>query len=894
MRPFRLTILILALMALAAPAAAQRGVGTIEGSVLDASDAVMPGVTITVRNRATGLERVTTTDESGRFVIDGLPIEGEYEIRAERAGFEALVRGNVALLLDQAVTIDFVLRFAARERIVVGGLIESALDREHSTLRQAVSEEFVRSLPLLGRGFLPLASLAAGFTGNPDFPDSQGQRYWTNNVIVDGASHFSKWRSAPRSFYSGYGLESVKQVEVLTNLFSAEFGETLASVTSVVTKAGTNERHGSVSLFVRDDALDAVPAFSATTPPSGAAQYGVSLGGPFVKNRTHYFGSFEGRRSRDRNIVISPAAPNAEVPDNQDEQLLFFRIDHQRSPRDLMTARYNGQRFRWHLEGGGLSLPGSGTQYTTNVHTFLFSDGLQLSGRALNEVRAQFARFEDMRTDLRPTAYVSRAGYSIEGGAFGPTGFGADPEDTWEGADTVSLRAGPHALRFGGGLKYVRAHNTSSTYGRGAYFFAGPPNLFPQPYLFTESVAVSEQARVADPRSVSTFAFVQDDWRIAAGLTLNLGVRYDVETVFHLDDSIPVDANNVQPRIGAAWVLGKKARTVLRGGVGLFTQQHLLYPLSRLQLEGPDGAVTISLTPGSPLMPVFPAVLPAFLPDALVPPRDVHRVDAALDNPSAIQASAGAQRAIFGVIVSADVVILNGHDLLSMVDVNAPASVTKPAQRTVEQADATRPLVPAPATYRKIITLGNEGRSWYRALQIKFDRAVGPVHAMGSYTLARAEDMANYALPEDSRNLPAERARADTDVRHNVASSFTWQLPGAGPLAGGWSVAGIGVFRSNRPYTISWGDDRNGTTQSDARPGGRNTGKTGPYRSVDLALSKRFARGRSVTEARVEAFNLFNAVNHDQYIGALLSPLYAQPVSAFPPRRIQLAAVVRF
>jgi hypothetical protein len=111
---------------------------------------------------------------------------------------------------------------------------------------------------------------------------------------------------------------------------------------------------------------------------------------------------------------------------------------------------------------------------------------------------------------------------------------------------------------------------------------------------------------------------------------------------------------------------------------------------------------------------------------------------------------------------------------------------------------------------------------------------------------------------------------------------------------GGWALSGIAVVRSNRPYTISWGDDRNGTTQNDARPGARNTGKTGAYRTVDLSLNRHIRRGRADLEARIEAYNLLDAVNYDQYVGELLSPFFAQPISAFPQRRLQFAVVTRF
>jgi hypothetical protein len=168
------------------------------------------------------------------------------------------------------------------------------------------------------------------------------------------------------------------------------------------------------------------------------------------------------------------------------------------------------------------------------------------------------------------------------------------------------------------------------------------------------------------------------------------------------------------------------------------------------------------------------------------------------------------------------------------------------------------------------------------------------VRVVAAYTFAHADDQANYELPEDSNNLQAERARASTDIRHNLSGAFTWQLPGKQPLTRGWTLATVLAVRSGRPYTVTWGDDRNGTTQNDARPGARNTAETGTYRVVDLSLAKHATVGGASLEARLELFNLFNATTYDEYVGALLSPLFGQPISAFPRRRGQLALVLRF
>ena len=873
-------------------AAAQGASATIEGRVLDATSLPVAGVTISAVNSATGFKRVTMTDDGGRYLLIGLPVEGQYEIRAQGLGFAIDVREGVTLRPDQALVVDFTLRVAAQDTVAVVATTV-LIDRSHATLQQTLDEGLIDALPIAGRGFMPLVSLVGGITGHPDFPNPHGQMFWSNNVLVDRASHFSKWRSAARSFSSGVPLEAVGQVQVLTALFSAEFGEGLASVTSVTTKAGTNEWHGSAHVFARNAALDAVPVFALRKPPGQGQQFGVSVGGPLVENQSHVFGAYDRRRARDRNIVVSPAAANAEVPDEQDEHLLFLRLDHQQAGR-LFTGRYNAEIFAWHHEPGGLVLPPGGTEFRTRVHTLLVTGGIPRSARTIHELRFQFSRYVHERTDISPRVFVSRAGYSVEGGELGAAGFGADPEHTWEASETVTHVRGAHTYRLGAGVKDVRARTTGVPSGWGAYYFAGAPDFVTEPYLFVQSLAPGGQPLMAEPRSFALFGFAQTDWTVHPVIRLNLGLRYDLERVSNVRGfDVPVDVDNLQPRLGITWDVTGQSRTVVRGGTGLFTQQHLLYPISRVQLEGREGTVVLTLPPGSPLFPRFPSTL-TNLPATGLPPRDIHQVAPDFRNPYSIQAAAGVQHELSGGVLAVDYVYLQGRDLISLIDANAPASIVKPASRTAVQADVTRPIVPVPDGVRKLMTLGNEGRSWYHALEVKFDRSAGPLHVTTAYTRAHSEDMVNYELPEDSRNLEAERARSSAHVPHTVSAGLAWSLPGDAPVIRGWQLSGIGTFRGNRPYTIFWGDDRNGTTQNDARPGDRNTGKTAAYGVVDLALTKRFPWRAFNIDARVQAFNLFNRANYDQYVGDLVSPRFGSPVSAFPPRRIELAAIVRF
>ena len=892
MRGVRNALLLLTLTLAARPVLAQPpATGSVSGSVSASTGIGLPGATVTVTNPEANVERTVATGDDGEYLIEGLPAVGKYELRADLDGFASVSRTDFVLTPNGRDTVSFLLVPSTSETLSVIGRTQT-LAQQRSTLQQTVSERLVHSLPLIGRDFISLASYTPGFTGNPNAPSANGQIYWSNNVIVDGASHFSKWRSAARTFYSGYPLEAIREVQVLTSQFGPEYGEALAAVTSAVTRSGTNERHGSVLFFGQAGVLNDQPVFAARKPPASSLRFGATEGGPLVRDKTFYFASYEGRRARSNNFVASPAAPQVEVPNNEDEHLAFVKVDHRFSANDLVSARYNGQFFQWHNEYGGLSLPGTGTKYRNDVHTGLVTATQLVSTHILNQFRFQFARYTDRRTDLTPSVYVSRAGYSAEGATLGPYGFGVTPEDTYEGADTLSHSVGRQSMKFGMGFKFVRAHSESLPFGNGAYYFAGPPSTYPRPYAFVQGLSRTASGTEVDPRSVQAYAFVQDEWHVTPTFTLNAGLRYDVERIRNIDNFYAKpDRNNIQPRVSATWT-PFSSRYSLHAGAGVYTQQHLLYYLNRAQLEGTDGASLVTLTPASTLMPVYPNVLTAAVLSQV--PRDRYAVADDFRNPYSIQAAAGVSHPFFGVDLTADFVYLAGYDLMSLIDANAPASVAKPVNRSVLQADDTRPRVPGPGGFRKVITLGNEGRSWYRALQVKADRTMGRFTMVSSYTLARARDRANYVLPEDSRNLAAEEARADNDVRHNVTTALAWEMPFTSPVMRNWTLALAGQFRTNRPYTITWGDDRNGTTQNDARPDGRNTGRTDTYRNVDASLTRRLRVASRALELRAEAFNVFSTNNYDEYVSALSSPLFGQAISAFPKRRLQVAAVVRF
>src|SRR6266540_2537674 len=276
MSVIRPVLAILSVMAAATGAYAQPRTGTIAGVVSSEDGNPLPGASVTVESRTTGVSATAVTDETGHYAVPDIPTEGNYVVRVALAGFSTAAREPVVLDANRRATADFVLKITLLQTLTVTAR-SPLLEEDHSTVQQTVSDQLVHSVPLVGRNFLSLAALAAGFTGNPNFPSPQGQIFWTNNVLVDGASHFSKWRSAPRTFYSGYGLESIKEVRVMTNRFSAEYGDALATVTTALTKSGGDSLRGSALLFVQNSALNEPPEFAPRNPPSGSQRYGVTI-----------------------------------------------------------------------------------------------------------------------------------------------------------------------------------------------------------------------------------------------------------------------------------------------------------------------------------------------------------------------------------------------------------------------------------------------------------------------------------------------------------------------------------------------------------------------------------------------------------------------------------------
>jgi outer membrane receptor protein involved in Fe transport len=424
------------------------------------------------------------------------------------------------------------------------------------------------------------------------------------------------------------------------------------------------------------------------------------------------------------------------------------------------------------------------------------------------------------------------------------------------------------------------------------------------------------------PKAYVLAGFLQDDWRVRTNLTLNLGVRYDVEIIKDIPDwPAGTDANNIDPRVGLAWDPKGDQKWSIRGGFGRFTQQHPIFTIVKGGVGGRNGQVTVSLTPTDPLFPSFPDALPAFPPGAVLPPRDIQEISPDLENEHAWNTSFGFQRQIGSrTAIQVDANINRGtkHGFL---DMNQAAPISKEALnaalganpnaiiRTQAQADATRPITPTPNGFRRMDLLTNEGRFWYEGVRVALQHRTEPLQINVSYTRSNSEDRLNHWFsPEDSSDAELDRGPSGASTPHNLVTGVLWNVPGSGPVLSGWRLSMVSHHQSGSPYSIRYTGDPTGAGLSSgcnsrgcqaSRPEGRNTARGMFINYADLSLARSFPIGADRIEVRADVFNVFNNWNllAGGYINLVGNPRFGQHTggsNVLPGRQMQFAATYRF
>jgi hypothetical protein len=805
----------------------------------------------------------------------------------------------------------------------------SDMKRDSASLGSVITEQEVKQLPLDGRNFLELALLvpgaapaAAGSAGSVrgDFAfNVNGAREDANNFLLDGVYNVDPKLN---TFSVKPPVDGVQEFEVLTSTYDAAFGRNAGAQVNVVTKSGSNQLHGTAYEFLRNAKTDARNFFAPADQPDPKYirnQFGSSLGGAIKRDRTFFFGDYEGARVREgvtqvthvptlaerngdfsqslfarpfnpftqqpftggvipvqfqnpigRAIANLYPLPNRNVafanfvssPVSRDRNDVFdVRLDSWLSKAAHFTARYSfGDRDLFEpFTGPTFALvPGFGDVVPRRSQNFMLSETQLISPTLVNEARFAFNRVASAVTqegggaslnhqvglpELSANArdfglsFITITGFSPLGDEFNNPQRSA--VNTFQLLDNLSYVRGQHFFKFGADFRDAQQNAFRDVQSRGFLTFSDQFPLTGNALadLLLGFPALTGGAHVDNAQHLRTRSYnfyVNDSWRATPRLTINAGLRYELNTppvdaedranvydpatrtlIRVGTNNIPrggynADKNNFAPRVGFAWTPTKDEKTVLRAGYGVYYDQSALAPGEALYFNAPffDLRLFFSL-PGLPLTlnNPFPNNFPFALPSsALAIQRDLRTPYMQHWNVN-VQRQFGRSRVVEIAYVGS-----KGTKLLTARDINQPpASFVRPNPR------------PNPA-FDDIDIIESRADSNYHALQARLQqRLSNGLALLASYTFSKSiDDASNFFtsagdpnFPQDSNNVRLERGRSNFDVRQRLSVSYTYDLPfGNGQrfahdggvlsaLLSGWQTNGVVTLQTGRPFTVA-------------------------------------------------------------------------------------------
>ncbi len=920
------TVRIIPVLIFVASAYAQDTItfASVSGLVTDPSGSVISGAHVSARRTETNVTATTLTDREGRFRLPYLKV-GEYEVTVSHPGFSPAVR-PVTLTVGSAFDLAIALTVAGAQSAVTVDARAAVIETARTQIAGTVSQAEVHALPLNGRNFLDLALLVPGVSptntaSNQLFAETsavpgQGisvgsQRNFSNNFIVDGLSANDDAAGLSGIFY---GLDVVQEFQVVTSGGQAELGRALGGYVNVLTKSGTNAVHADLYSYFRNQRFNAANPLSNTKLPATQAQYGASLGGPVKQDRTFYFANFEQRSLNQSGLItIAPAsvaAINAHLAavGYQGEQIatglypnpvhntnFLGKVDHQFSGKDQFAVRYS--LYDVHSNNsrgaGALSAATASAGLDDTDQTLAVSNVATLSTHTVNETRGQFTNstLNALPTDpIGPS--VSIAGVASFGTLSGsPTG---RRNQLYEIADNLSHQEGSHALRAGVDFLYNDCGITFPRSIHGAYTFSSLANFLTGTYNnagFTQTFGNT----VVSQTNPNVGFYAQDEWKVSRRLTLNLGIRYDLQFL----KTIATDTNNFSPRAGFAWAPFESRRTVVRGGYGLFYDRIPLRALANALLSsgntttvGPNSQLSLTLSPTQTGAPVFPNILAS-------PPAGVlanfSTMNPHMKNAYSEQGSLEVEHQLgAGATVSVGYQHLRGLHLIASVNQNVPTCAASGAN------NGCRPN-PNFANNSEYSSLAD---SRYDGLHVSFvQRPTRWASYRVSYTWSKSLDDVGeffFSAPIDNSNIWRDYGRSDDDQRHRVV--FDGALH-----SHGFELSGMLQYYSALPLNITSGTTTiQGTAARPIVNGdfiGRNVGTGNDFFNLSTRISRTFALGdRWRMEVMAESFNALNHRNNLTLNGVFgtgtypltPSPTFGQVTAVNDPRSVQLALRLRF
>ena len=951
---------VLVAFPLAAMAAAQVTSATIVGTVTDSSGGALPGATVTARNVDTGFTRTAPSNEDGAYRLDFLPI-GSYIVEVTLSGFKSFTRGGIVLNVNDTIRVD--------ASLSVGGVAESvtveaetpAVNTSTSDISRTIDAAAIQSLPLVDRNVYTLLDLTPGVQSNNNgvasassgtnslilgFPE---QRTLINggadggtgsvNYYLDGGINMTGLRNTGNILPNP---DAIQEFKVQTNSYPVEYGRFSSGIINVVTKSGTNMYKGSAFEYVRNGKMNAKEWGSVlATPPLKRNQFGATLGGPLIHDRTFFFTTYSGLRQTTNNFFNTAIVPTAQertgdfsasrtlpndpatpgqpfvcngvvgvicpnrldpvamkiindyiplsnvagniwqgfVPSPYDSDEMLIKVDHQMNAAHRFSGNYFLTEGSNTVKAGSGNLPWASQQFKWRQHNVNLSDTWVISNSRINQAWFSFNRNFGGRLQVPAVSLMDLGSKAIIQGApslpqitvsgfFTLTNAIGGPKaggDFYSARDVFSWTRGAHALKLGGELSYNKTVQDTLLNNYGVFTFNNSVtrNALADFLIGIPSAITQDAPITALWNSWYGAAFLQDDYRINGRMTLNLGLRWDVQTpgtdplnrfstyvpgqksvarpsaptgqLFYGDPGIERGViktawDHLSPRAGFVWDPSGDGRTSIRAAGGIFygsisgnewnTMTNFQPWSTRLTFTNINSTTNAAGVPNGASLsnpynnyvggPPFP------YNGSYANGGGILGVSLDFEWARAYQTNVGVQRQIGkSLAVGAAYVGTFTRNLPFQRDVNYP--VATPTASTAGANILSRRPNPV---FGQILILDSDQYSNYNALQITFtQRPRRGISFNGFYTLSKtmsSVQLHNNTTAGGAQNfskLDLDYGRADTDQRHVFSMSVNWVLDyyrGSNAalkhVLNGWTLGPIIKLRSGLPFTITNGN----------------------------------------------------------------------------------------
>jgi hypothetical protein len=913
----------------------------ISGQTVDQSNAALPGVTLTARNVATGFTRSTTSDGEGRYRLLQLPV-GTYEVTAELSGFATVKQQSITLTVGQEQSLNLTLKVAAVSEQVTVTAAPPVVETARTSAAVTVDVNLLENFPINGRRFNELVTTTPGtmVESQRSGVSIAGQRGINSNFSIDGADFnnpfFGGIRGGERAPVAyTISQDAIQEFQVVRSGYSAEYGRSGGGLVNAITRSGTNQLRGSVFEYYRNQNFVADDALGRKQTEFRQHQFGTALGGPIVRDRLHFFTTYD-QQVRDNPIFVTFGSATNPITDptvlatlpgtpgtfKQTNNIWTWlgKADWQVNEASRLSTRYNFSYNKGENGQGGATqtadISNNGLEEDT-THTVVSTLSSTIGSRHLNELRFQYAYEDRPRTPndpVGPNIQVTGVGF------FGRTSFlpSLETDKRTQIFDSFTTVLGEHTLKTGADFNIVRVEQP--------YFLSNAGGVYIFPTLAAFQSRNYSQFRQGfgapdfDGTQNEYAIFVQDTWRPTNYLTLDGGLRWEAQVepdppvpnpAYPQTAVIPDDKNNFGPRGGIAWDVTRDTRTVVRGGAGLFfSRTPALLLVSAFNTNG-IRQLQYNISPTASGAPKYPSVLSA-PPVGLAASRpDVFFFQDGFQNPQTLQANLGVEREIHANLTAGvDYVYARARHLERLRDVNLLPPASDATGRAVFPTTKVNP------TYGRVLQVEDSARSDYHAVTTFVSQRLSRgIQFRAFYTWSRTRDddsnERNFSgiQYQNAYDLAAEYGPSATDIPHSFNASGAFNIP-YGVVVGitfnAQSGTPINPLATGRDLNndSNVGNDRVYINGIDP---GRNSFRTPAYRSLNIRLTKSVRlSGTAAAEIALDVFNLLNGDNFNvlspntnalastDVNGTLQNPDFNKPNGPGAPRQAQIAVRFKF